>query len=159
MITRWRYFHSSVMVTRWRYCRSAAMVTRWRYCLNAAMVTRWQYYLSAAITRWHHWIGGEMVTAWVHWIVTVLQINFDCKKKEDKSLLDVENVETAVERCCNLTRRTPLNCSLCMFIGMNHISPKFSYIIPIYLMLTPFTKTLPKCHFTYFFCYKHREHK
>ena len=92
-----------------------------------------------------------MVTAWVHWIVTVLQNNFDCKKKEDKSLLDVENVETAVERCCNLTRRTPLNCSLCMFIGMKHISPKFSYIIPIYLMLTPFTKTLPKCHFTYFF--------
>ena len=69
-------------------------------------------------------------------------------KKEDKSLLDVENVETVVERCCNLTRRTPLNCSLCMFSGMKHISPQFSYIIPIYLRLTPFTN---KCHFTYFF--------
>ena len=73
-------------------------------------------------------------------------------KMEDKSLLDVENVETTGERCCNLNCRTPLNCSLCWprFIGMKHISHTFSYIIPMYLRLTRFTKPSPKCHFTYF---------
>ena len=30
-------------------------------------------------------------------------------KKEDKSLIDVENVVTTGEMCCHLSRRTPLN--------------------------------------------------
>ena len=51
-------------------------------------------------------------------------------KKEDKSLIDVENVETTGERCCHLSWRTPLNSSLCMFIGTKHISPTFLCIIP-----------------------------
>ena len=46
-------------------------------------------------------------------------------KKEDKSLIDVENVETTGERCCHLSRRTALNSPLCAFIGMKHISPTF----------------------------------
>ena len=36
---------------------------------------------------------------------------------------------------------------------MKHISPTFMYIIPMYLRLTTFTKTLLQCHFTYIFCY------
>ena len=40
-------------------------------------------------------------------------------KKDDKSLIDVE---TTGERCCHLSWRSPLNCSLCTFIGMKHIS-------------------------------------
>ena len=50
-------------------------------------------------------------------------------KKKDKSMLYVENVETTGIWCCHLSWRTPLNCSLCMFIGMKHISPTFRYII------------------------------
>ena len=65
-------------------------------------------------------------------------------RKEDKSLLDVEHFETTGIRCCHLSRRTPLNCSLCMFIGMKHSSPTFRYSIPMYLRLTTFTKTLPQ---------------
>ena len=38
-----------------------------------------------------------------------------------------------------------------MFIGMKHISPTFRYTIAMYLRLTTFTKTLPQCHFKYFF--------
>ena len=72
-------------------------------------------------------------------------------KKEDNSLIDVENVETTGERCRHLSWRTPLNSSLCTFIGMKHISPTFMYIIPMYLRLTTFTKPSPKCHFTYIF--------
>ena len=34
-----------------------------------------------------------------------------------------------------------------MFIGMKHISPTFRYIIPMYLRLTTFTKTLPQMPF------------
>ena len=97
MITRWRYFHNSVMITRWSYCLSAAIITRWhcyidavmitrcRYCINAAMITTWQYCISAAmVTRWHHCIGMEMVTGWVHWIVNV-QNTLNCKKKSSTS--------------------------------------------------------------------------
>ena len=70
-------------------------------------------------------------------------------KKEDTSLIDVENVETTGERCCHLSWRTPLNSSLCTFIRMKHISPAFVYIIPMCLRLTTFTKTLPQCHFPF----------
>ena len=65
-------------------------------------------------------------------------------KKEDTSLIDVENIETTCESCCHLSRRTQLNSSLCTFIGMEHISPTFVYIIPMYLRLTTFTKALPQ---------------
>ena len=68
-------------------------------------------------------------------------------KKEDTSLVDVENVETTGERCCHLSSRTPLNSSLCTFIGVKHISPTFVYTIPMYLRLTTFTKTLPQRSF------------
>ena len=76
-------------------------------------------------------------------------------KKKDKSLLDVENIETTgvFNKCCHLSRRTPLNCSLCMFIGMKHISPTFRYIIPMYLRLKTFTKTLPQMSFHLICCY------
>ena len=75
-ITRWCYFHSSVMITRWRYCINAVMITRWQDCLSAAM-----------ITRWHHCIGVEMVTGQVHWIVNVFNCKktLDCKKKTPTS--------------------------------------------------------------------------
>ena len=68
-------------------------------------------------------------------------------KKEDNSLIDVEDAETTGERCRHLSWRTPLNSSLCTFIGMKHISPTFMYIIPMYLRLTTFTKTLPQMSF------------
>ena len=41
-------------------------------------------------------------------------------KKEENSLIDVENVETTGERCRHLSRRTPMNSSSCTFIGMKH---------------------------------------
>ena len=69
-------------------------------------------------------------------------------KKEDKRLIDVEHVETTGESA-ELTN-TIVNSSWCKL--MKHISPTFMYIIPMYLGLTTFTKTLPKCHFTYIFC-------
>ena len=50
---------------------------------------------------------------------------------------------------CELTN--PLNSSLCTFIGMKHISPTFMYIIPMYLRLTRFTKTLPQMSFHLYF--------
>ena len=41
----------------------------------------------------------------------------------------------------------------CTFIGMKHVSPTLNcmYIIPVYLKLTTFTKTLSKCHLIYLF--------
>ena len=72
-------------------------------------------------------------------------------KKEDNSLIDVESAETTGERCRHLSWRTPLNSSLCTFIGMKHISPTFMYIIPMYLRLTTFTKTLPQMSFHLYF--------
>ena len=41
--------------------------------------------------------------------------------------------------------------SLCTFIGMKHISPTFMYIIPMYLRLTTFTKTLSQKSFHLYF--------
>ena len=38
-----------------------------------------------------------------------------------------------------------------LFIGMKHISPTFRYIMPMYLRLTTFTKTLPQMSF-HLFC-------
>ena len=68
-------------------------------------------------------------------------------KKEDKSLIDVEHVETTGERCCHLSWWTPLNSSFCTFIGMKHMPPTFMYIIPMCLRLITFTKTLPQMSF------------
>ena len=48
VISRWRYFRSSVMIARWQYCLSVAMITRWHFCISV-----------------------EMVTGWTHWIVNV----------------------------------------------------------------------------------------
>ena len=71
-------------------------------------------------------------------------------EKEDKCLLDVEHVQTSGEMCCHLSWRTPLNCSLCMFIGIKHISPTFRYIKPMYLRLKNIYKNPPqKYHVTY----------
>ena len=42
-------------------------------------------------------------------------------KKEDKSLTEVEHVETTGERCCHLSCRTSLYSSLCTFIGMKPV--------------------------------------
>ena len=64
-------------------------------------------------------------------------------------MIDVENVETTGERCRHLSWRTPLNSSLCTFIGMKHIT--FRYIITMYLRLTPFTKYLPQMSFHLYF--------
>ena len=74
-------------------------------------------------------------------------------KKEDNSLIDVESAETTGDRCRHLSWRTPLNSSLCTFIRMKHISPTFMYIIPMFLRLTTFTKTLPQMSFHLYFCY------
>ena len=43
------------------------------------------------------------------------------------------------------------NSSLCTFIGMKHISHTFMYILPMYLRLTTFTKTLPQMSFHLYF--------
>ena len=72
-------------------------------------------------------------------------------KKEDKRLIDVENIVTTSETRCHLSWRTPSNSLWCTFIAIKHISPTFVYIITMYLRPTTYTKTLPKCHFTYIF--------
>ena len=69
-------------------------------------------------------------------------------KKEDKSLMGVEHVETIGERCCHVSCRTPLNSSVCPFIGMKHIPPRYMYhhygCRLMYLRLTTLTRTLPQ---------------
>ena len=45
MITRWRYFLSTVKHTRWQYYLNAAMITRWHCYFDAMVITRWRYYL------------------------------------------------------------------------------------------------------------------
>ena len=70
-------------------------------------------------------------------------------RKEDKRLIDVENVETTGKRCCHLSWRTQLNGSLCMFFGMKYSSPIFMYIVPMYSRLTKLTKTLPQMSFLF----------
>ena len=72
------------------------MITRWHYYFDAVMITRWQYYISVGmITRCHYCRerdgqkeGGGM----------------QCfMKKEDNSLIGVENVVTTGEGCCHLS--------------------------------------------------------
>ena len=68
---------------------------------NAVTITRWQYYLSVVmITRWHYSV--EIVIGWIHWIVNVSKREkrgMQCyMKKEDNSLIDVENVETTTTK-------------------------------------------------------------
>ena len=60
-------------------------------------------------------------------------------KNKDKSLLDVENVETT-----GVIKVLPseLTNTIELFIGMKHISPTFRYIIPVYFRLT----TLERSH-------------
>ena len=77
-------------------------------------------------------------------------------KKEETTLIDVEHVKTTSERCCHLSWRTPLNSSLCTFIGMKHISPTFSslHLCISYQCIWGWQhwhKPSPKCHFTYIF--------
>ena len=72
MITRWRYFCSTVMINRWQYCHSATMITRCHYYTDAEMITRWRYCLNAVmITRCHYCISVKRVTGWVNWLVNV----------------------------------------------------------------------------------------
>ena len=69
-------------------------------------------------------------------------------KKEDKSLIDVENDETTGERCCHLSWRTPLNSSLCTFIEMKHISPTFCvYHTNVFEAGNIYQNPPPKCNF------------
>ena len=70
-------------------------------------------------------------------------------KKEDKSLIDVDNFETTGERCCHQSWRTPLNSSLCTFIGMKHISPTYSIACKCIWGWQHLQKLSPKCHFSY----------
>ena len=73
-------------------------------------------------------------------------------KKEDESLVDVETVETTGERCCHLSWRTPLNGSLYIVRSSEwSASSTFMYIIPMYLRLTAFTKTLLQMSFHLYF--------
>ena len=64
-------------------------------------------------------------------------------KKEDKSLLEVENVETTDERFCHLTDTIE---QFIVYVHRNEAH--FTYIcvhgLPMYLRLTTFTKTLPQ---------------
>ena len=52
---------------------------------------------------------------------------------------------------CVAIRADEHHSSLCTFIGMKHISPTFMYIIPMYLRLKTFTKTLPQMSFHLYF--------
>ena len=69
------------------------------------------------------------------------------KRRKTACLLNVENAETTGERGCHLSRRTPLNSSVCTFIGLMHVSPTLMCIIPMNLRLTTFTKTVPQMQF------------
>ena len=70
-------------------------------------------------------------------------------KQDDKSLIDVENVETTCERCCHHAdeHHWTVHC-----VRSSEWSTSM-YIIPMYLRLTPFTKPSLEWHFTYMFCY------
>ena len=97
-------------------------------------------------TRHHDWSRGVLISPWL----VILQIGLLLARDyfwPVTPALDVDNVKTTGERCCHLSWRTPWHCPMRMFIGIN----TFWYIITMYLRLTTFTKTLPKCHFNYFF--------
>ena len=74
-------------------------------------------------------------------------------KKEDKSLIDVEHVETTGERCRHLSWRTPLNSSLFTFIGMKHISPTFYVYHTNVFEADNIYKNPPPNVISQFFCY------
>ena len=56
-------------------------------------------------------------------------------------MVDVEHVETSGERCCQLTNTIE---QFIVYVHRNeeYVSTTFMYIIPMYLRLTTFTKTL-----------------
>ena len=76
-------------------------------------------------------------------------------KKEDRSLIDVENVETAGET--NVLPPELTNSIEQFIVYVDRKEAHFTYIyvdiIPTFLRLTTFTKKTPKCHLTYIFCY------
>ena len=105
------------MITRRQYCLSVAMITRRHYCISVEMVTGWIHWIVnvsnckelCTARRKHkhlqtagkdHSLGKldevpekdgqkEREGGRVQWFM----------KKEDKSLRDVEHVETTGERC------------------------------------------------------------
>ena len=135
------------MVTRWHYYIDVVIIARWLYCLDAVMIgVKLQTTLDCKkktstspnrrerpLIRKTGWVsqkerrdretGGQKQREMGGRVQCFM-------KQEEKSLIDIENVETTGERSCHLSWRTPLNTSLCTFIGTKHISPTFVYIIP-----------------------------
>ena len=76
-------------------------------------------------------------------------------KKGDKCLIDVENVKLQAKGVAFWADEHHWTVQSCTLIGMKHISSTLMYIIPMYLRLTTFTKTLPQMsfhlHFVAFF--------
>ena len=71
-------------------------------------------------------------------------------KKEDKSLIDVENVETTGERCCHHVPSELTNTIEQFLVYVHRNEAPFTYIvyiIPMYSRLPTFTKTLPQMSF------------
>ena len=150
------------MITRWQYYLTAAMITRWHYCISVEIGIRWIHWIVNVSNCKELWIARRkhqhLQTAGKHHYLRKLdgvpqkerhmdrkseKMGMQCyMKKEDNSLIDVENVETTGERYRQLSWRTPLYSSLCTFTGMKHISPTCMYIIPMYLRLTTFSKQM-----------------
>ena len=169
--TIWRYWHNAITITRWQQCISATMITRWHYCISEEMVTGWVYWIvnvsnskelliarrkhqhlqtSGNDPNYENGMGYQRKRRETEGQKVREGGRMQCfMRKEDKSLIDVENVETTGKRCCHLSWRKKLNSSLCMFFGMKYSSPIFMYIVPMYSRLTTFTKTLPQMSFLF----------
>ena len=119
----------AAMITRWQYCLSAGMITRWHYCISVERVTGRVHWIVNVSNCKELWIARRkhqhLQTARkynkldngmeYHRKRSETERQNDRKrekeegrmqcfmKKEDKSLIDVENVETTVERCCHLS--------------------------------------------------------
>ena len=72
-------------------------------------------------------------------------------KKEDKSLIDVENVVTTGKRCCSELTNTIQQFMVYVHRNEAYFTYIFMYIIPMYLRLTTFTKTLTQMPFHLYF--------
>ena len=123
MIARWRYYLNTVMTTRWQYCLRAEMITRWHYCISVKMVTGCVHWIVNVLTAKYFGFcrkktstspnrrdrslirktGGGTIEREERQRDRKSEKEGGRMHKEDKSLIDVEHVESTGERCCHLS--------------------------------------------------------
>ena len=124
MITRWHYYINAVLITRWRYFRNTVIITRWQYCTSVEWSldgVHWIVNMSNCKELWiarrkHQHLQNRMERLLIRktgYRKIERQMGrkrekeggrMQCvMKKEDKILIDVENVEATGGWCCHLS--------------------------------------------------------